>query len=54
MSTRIIGVHSGHDASACLLVDNVLVGAVARERLTRIKHDHGDPVECVEYLLTHF
>lgn len=54
MSTRIIGVHSGHDASACLLVDNVLVGAIARERLTRRKHDHGDPVECVDYLLTHF
>ena len=54
MSTRIIGVHSGHDASACLLVDNVLVGAIAKERLTRKKHDHGDPTECVEYLLKHF
>jgi carbamoyltransferase len=54
MSTRIIGVHSGHDASACLLVDNVLVGAIARERLTRKKHDQGDPIECVNYLLTHF
>lgn len=54
MSTRIIGVHSGHDASACLLVDNVVVGAIARERLTRRKHDQGDPVECVNYLLAHF
>jgi carbamoyltransferase len=54
MSTRIIGVHSGHDASACLLVDNVVVGAIARERLTRRKHDSGDPIECVEYLLVHF
>lgn len=54
MSIRIIGVHSGHDASACLLMDNVLVGAIARERLTRRKHDHGDPVECVDYLLAHF
>ncbi|SCC93803.1 hypothetical protein THIX_40118 [Thiomonas sp. X19] len=54
MSTRIIGLHSGHDASACLLVDNVVVGAIARERLTRRKHDQGDPVECVDYLLTHF
>ncbi|MFN3734619.1 carbamoyltransferase C-terminal domain-containing protein [Comamonas testosteroni] len=54
MSTRIIGVHSGHDASACLLVDNVLVGAIARERLTRRKHDQGDPVECVDYLLENF
>lgn len=54
MSTRIIGVHSGHDASACLLWDNVLVGAIARERLTRRKHDQGDPVECVDYLLASF
>lgn len=54
MSRRIIGVHRGHDASACLLVDNVLVGAIARERLTRRKHDHGDPVECVDYLLANF
>lgn len=54
MTTRIIGVHSGHDASACLLIDNVLVGAIARERLTRKKHDNGDPVECVDYLLDNF
>lgn len=26
MSTRIIGVHNGHDASACLLVANVPAG----------------------------
>lgn len=54
MSTSIIGLHSGHDASACLLVDNVLVGAIARERITRRKHDHGDPVECIDYLLANF
>ena len=54
MSTRIIGLHSGHDALTCLLVDNVLVGAIARERLTRRKHDQGDPVECADYLLAHF
>lgn len=54
MTTRIIGIHSGHDASACLLVGNVLTGAIARERLTRRKHDHGDPIECVSYLLSHF
>lgn len=54
MSTRIVGLHSGHGALACLLVDNVLVSAIARERLTRRKHDQGDPVECVDYLLAHF
>lgn len=51
MSTRILGVHAGPDASACLLVDNRLVASVARERLTRRKHDGGEPLECVDALL---
>lgn len=51
MSRYIIGVHSGHDSSACLFKDNVLINAIAKERLTRKKHDSGDPVECIEYLL---
>lgn len=54
MPRRIIGVHSGHDASASLLVDNVVVCSIAKERLTRVKHDHGDPVECVDYILKHY
>jgi carbamoyltransferase len=35
MPRRIIGIHSGHDSSACLLVDNVLVAAIARELRAR-------------------
>lgn len=47
----ILGIHSGHDASACLFCDSKLCGAIEKERLTRIKHDHGEPLECIEYLL---
>lgn len=47
----ILGVHSGHDSSACLLVNNKVGMAIARERLTRKKHDSGDPIECIEYIL---
>lgn len=47
----IIGVHSGHDSGACLLIGNMLKNAIAKERLTRKKHDSGEPVQCVEYLL---
>lgn len=47
----ILGIHSGHDASACLFRDTELCGAIEKERLTRIKHDHGEPIECIEYLL---
>lgn len=54
MTTRIIGVHSGHDASACLLVGNKLVGSIAKERLTRNKHDVGEPSVCIDYLLDAF
>jgi carbamoyltransferase len=51
MARYIIGVHSGHDASACLFLDNTLYYAIAKERLTRKKHDSGEPIECIEYLL---
>ncbi|WP_445083559.1 carbamoyltransferase N-terminal domain-containing protein [Aliivibrio sp. S2MY1] len=47
MKRRIIGVHSGHDASACLLVDNEIVCAISKERLNRIQHDSGDPIEYI-------
>ncbi len=51
MSRYIIGVHSGHDASACLMKDNRILYAVEKERLTRRKHDSGDPIECIEYII---
>ena len=53
-TTKIIGVHSGHDASACLLVGNTVVSSISKERLTRIKHDKGDPTVCVDYLLKNY
>lgn len=49
----IIGVHSGHDSSACLLHNNRIIMAIAKERLTRKKHDFGEPIECIEYILKH-
>lgn len=51
MDRYILGVHSGHDSSACLYKNNQLLYAIARERLTRNKHDSGEPIECIEYLL---
>lgn len=47
----VLGVHSGHDASACLFEDNVLKIAIEKERITRKKHDSGDPTECIDYIL---
>lgn len=49
----ILGVHSGHDASACLLEDNKIKIAIAKERITRKKHDSGEPIESIDYILKH-
>ena len=51
MSRYIIGVHSGHDSSVCLMCDNEIIFAIEKERLTRKKHDSGEPTECIEYVL---
>jgi len=51
MASWILGTHSGHNSSACLLNDNRVVCAIEKERLTRKKNDSGDPIECVEYVL---
>lgn len=37
----ILGLHTGHDASACLFKDNELIAFCKEERLNRIKNDGG-------------
>ena len=50
--TWILGLNCyDHDVSACLLRDGVVVAAVAKERVTRIKHDAGFYGEAVDYCL---
>lgn len=44
MSARdvyVLGVHSSHDASVCLLRNGEIVCAIEKERITRSKHDWG-------------
>ncbi|MBU3728298.1 MAG: hypothetical protein FGM37_03490 [Phycisphaerales bacterium] len=48
---RILGVHCGHDASACLLADGEIVAIAAEERFTRIKHDSGFPSAAIGFCL---
>lgn len=50
---KILGVHIGHDSSACLVIDGKIVADVAEERFTRIKHDSGLPIKSIEYCLSH-
>ncbi len=48
----ILGVNSYHpDASAALLIDGKLIAACEEERLCRIKHFAGFPLEAVKYCL---
>ena len=48
---RILGVHTGHDSSAALIVDGQIVADVAEERFSRIKHDAGLPLQSIDYCL---
>ena len=48
----ILGINAYHgDASACLIVGDTIVGAVEEERLNRIKHWSGLPVQAVKWCL---
>ena len=45
----IIGVNSNHaDSSACIIVDGKLVAALEEERINRIKHFAGFPMESIK------
>ena len=49
---RILGISAFyHDASACLIVDGVVIAAAQEERFTREKNDQDFPVNCIEYCL---
>ncbi|MGF1609143.1 MAG: carbamoyltransferase C-terminal domain-containing protein [Kiloniellales bacterium] len=47
----VLGIHDGHCASACLMVDGRLVALAAEERFSRFKNDHGYPRQAIDYCL---
>jgi carbamoyltransferase len=47
----VLGINAAHDAAVCVMVRGRVVAAVAEERLTRVKHQHGLPTKAVEYCL---
>ena len=51
----VLGLHSSHDSSVCLLRDGEIACAIEKERLTRVKHDWGrsDLDLLVKYCLDH-
>jgi carbamoyltransferase len=48
---KVLGIHTGHDSSAALIVDGRIVADVAEERFSRIKHDAGLPLNSINYCL---
>ena len=46
-----LGVGTGHDGSVCLLKDGRIAIAIEKERLSRIKHDGGNPADAINYCL---
>jgi carbamoyltransferase len=51
--TYVLGINAyDHDVSACLLRDGAIAYAIAKERITREKHDRGFYEEVVNYCLT--
>ncbi len=48
---KILGVRSGHDAAAALIINGKIVADVAEERFTRIKNDASFPIQAIHYCL---
>jgi predicted NodU family carbamoyl transferase len=46
-----LGVGTSHDGSVCLLKDGKIAVAIEKERLSRIKHDGGNPADAINYCL---
>ncbi|MBU1741866.1 MAG: carbamoyltransferase [Proteobacteria bacterium] len=47
----VLGIHDGHSASACIMVDGEVKAHVAEERFSRLKMDHGYPRRSIDYCL---
>lgn len=49
---KILGISCYyHDAAACIIVDDHIVGAAAEERFTRLKHDNSFPHNAIQFCL---
>jgi carbamoyltransferase len=48
----VLGIHDGHNASACLYRDGAVEAAIQEERLCRVKNWSGLPLQAVDAVLT--
>ena len=47
----ILGIQTGHDAAAALIVDGKIVADAAEERFTRVKNDSSFPLNAIAFCL---
>lgn len=47
----VLGIHDGHDASACVMADGKLVAMAQEERFSRLKMDYGYPYHAINSCL---
>ena len=47
----LLGINDGHDASAALVINGKIVGAVQEERIVRKKNISSFPINSIKYLL---
>ena len=48
-----LGIHVGHNASACLMIDGNIVLALHEERFNKIKNFTGYPKNSIDYCKTY-
>jgi len=51
MTFFCLAVHEAHDASCCLMADGVVIAAIQKERISRLKCDYGISKQAMEYCL---
>jgi len=51
---RILGIHGGHNATACLYDSGSIVAEVSEERFCRRKNKSGFPTRAVDWLVTQY
>ena len=47
----ILGIHSGHDSSASIIKDGIILADVQEERFNRVKHSNNIPLKSIDYCL---
>ena len=48
---NILGISTGHDSGACVVINGKIVAAINEERFSRIKNHVGFPLQSIEKVL---